>query len=394
MEFIEKELEAIKKEGLYRSLRPVDGHQGAHITIDGKECLNLCSNNYLGLASHPKLKQAAVEAIQKYGVGAGASRLVCGNLKFYGELENRLAKFKKQEACLVFNSGYMANLGAITALVGRGDIVFSDKLNHASIVDAILLSRAELKRYPHKDMSALEGMLKDHRPCTIDHGQRKLIITDSLFSMDGDIAPLSDIVDLARQYGAMVMVDEAHATGIFGETGSGLSEHFGLGHEIDMHMGTLSKAFGCVGGYVAGKKELIELLINKSRALIYTTAMTPPSLASALAALDIIQKERWMAKVLLENAAFLRRGLIDMGFKLASSESQIIPILTGPSDMAVAFSRALFDEGIFIQAIRPPTVPEGSARLRLTVMATHKKQDLEMALEIIAATARRLGIAG
>ena len=391
IEFIGKELEGIKKEGLYRSLRSLEGHQGARVTIDGKECINLCSNNYLGLANNPKLKQAAITAIQRYGVGSGASRLVCGNFKLYEELENKIARFKKQEAALVFNSGYSANLGAITALAGRGDIVFSDKLNHASIVDAILLSRADLRRYPHKDIAALENMLRSHKG-TKSQGHKKLIVTDTVFSMDGDIAPLPEIVELANKFGAMVMVDEAHATGVFGGNRSGLAEHFGLHNEIDIHMGTLSKAFGCLGGYVSGKKELVEYLINKSRPLIYTTALVPSVLASAIAAIDIVEKEGWLADTLWENTKFLKRGLIDAGFHLMSSESQIMPILIGDADRAIKFSEALFEKGVFIQAIRPPTVPKGQARLRLTVMATHKKGDLEMSLEIIIKVGKELGI--
>jgi len=390
MEFIEKELEGIKRQGLYRRLRPVSGHQGSRITIDGKECINLCSNNYLGLASSPKLKQAAIEAIQKYGCGSGASRLVCGNFKLYEELENKVARFKKQEAALVFNSGYAANLGAITALVGHGDIVFSDRLNHASIVDAIILSRAEFKRYPHKDVQALEKMLRGQK--TEHREQRKLIVTDSLFSMDGDIAPLPEIAELAKRYGAMVMVDEAHATGVFGESRSGLVEHFGLEGGIDIQMGTFSKALGSLGGYVAGKKELINYLINKARPLIYTTALPPSVLASNIAAMDIVEKDTWVAKALWENIRFLRKALIDLRFSLVSSESQIMPVLIGESEAAVKFSDALFEEGVFIQAIRPPTVPKGQARLRLTVMATHKKEDLNKALEIIGKIGRKLNV--
>lgn len=387
MDFIDKELEELRQQGLYRSLRTVEGHQGPRITIDGKECINLCSNNYLGLANNPQLKKAAIDATQKYGTGSGASRLVCGNFKLYEELEDRLARFKKQQASLVFNSGYSANLGIITALAGRGDIVFSDRLNHASIVDAILLSRAEFKRYPHKDMAALEKMLKD-----AGGYKKKLIITDTLFSMDGDIAPLPDIVDLAKRFGAMVMVDEAHATGVFGENASGLAEHFGLTEEIDLHMGTFSKALGSLGGYAAGKRKLIEYLINKSRPFIYTTALSPAVVGASLAALDIVEKQKWMAKTLWVNAVTLKRGLLDLGFNLGGTESQIMPVLVGDPGRAVEFSKALFEEGVFIQAIRPPTVPQNEARLRITVMATHKKEDLEEALSVIRKVGKRLGI--
>ncbi|MCM8782526.1 MAG: 8-amino-7-oxononanoate synthase, partial [Candidatus Omnitrophica bacterium] len=345
LDFIDEELREITSQGLYRHFRWVEGHQGPKITIDGKECINLCSNNYLGLANNPRLKQAAIEAIQKYGAGSGASRLVCGNLKLYKELENRLARFKKQEASLVFNSGYVANLGIITALVGRGDIVFSDRLNHASIIDGILLSRAEFKRYPHKDMTALEKFL-----ATAKVYKRRLIVTDTVFSMDGDIAPLQEIVNLAKRFNAMVMVDEAHATGVFGETSSGVVEYFGLKGEIDIEMGTLSKALGCFGGYVCGKKKLIEYLINKSRPFIYTTALPPSILASGVVAIDILEKEKWLQNTLWKNVLLLKKGLIDLGFNIMNSESQIIPILIGESDKAAEFSQLLLEEGVFIQA--------------------------------------------
>lgn len=387
LDFIASELEEIKREGLYRSLRCVEGHQGARITLDGRDCINLCSNNYLGLANNPGLKRAAVQAVQKYGCGSGASRLVCGNLSLHTILEERLAQFKGQESALVFNSGYCTNLGLIASLVGRGDCVFSDRLNHASIYDAILLSRAELKRYPHRDMDALKCFLEKAR-----HYKKRLIVTDTVFSMDGDIAPLPEIVDLARRFDAMIMVDEAHATGVFGMNRRGLVEHFGLEDEIAIQMGTLSKAIGSCGGYVAGKKALCAYLINTARPFIYTTALPPSVLASCIAAIDIIEHQAWVTKALWDNVRFLRRGLIDKGFDLMGSESQIMPILIGESKKTVEFSRLLLEKGLFIQAIRPPSVPQGSARLRLTVTAAHKRQDLERALEIIGTVGKDSGI--
>ncbi len=386
MDFIDQELDEIKGRGEYRSLRRVEGHQGPRVTVDGRECVNLCSNNYLGLANHPRLKKAAIDAIQKYGAGTGASRLVCGNLRLHQELEAKIAGFKGQEAALIFNSGYVANLGIITALVGRGDIIFSDKLNHASIVDAMVLSRAEFVRYAHKDMESLEKSLREAREY-----KEKLIITDTLFSMDGDIAPLPEIADLAKKYNAMVMVDEAHATGAFGETLGGLVEHFGLKEDIDIQMGTLSKALGCFGGYVSGRSKLMEYLINKSRPFIYTTSLPPSVLASCIEAIDIIGKERWLKDTLMSNALLVRKGLIDLGFDIMNSESQIIPVLIGESEKAAEFSRLLLAEGIFMQAIRPPTVPKGQARLRLTVMATHKKEDLNTALAAIEKVGKKIG---
>jgi len=387
LDFIDTELNERKAQGLYRSLRCVEGHQGAKVTIDGKECINLCSNNYLGLANNPQLKKAAIEASQKYGSGSGASRLVCGTLKLHRELENSIARFKNKEAALVFNSGYVANLGIITALVGRGDVCISDKLNHASIVDGALLSRAEFKRYAHNDMNALRKCLEASKDL-----KKRLIVTDTVFSMDGDLAPLVEIVALAKEYGAMIMVDEAHAAGVFGENGRGLVELLGLEDDCDIQMGTLSKAFGAFGAYVTGSKGLIEYFVNKSRPFIYTTALPPSVLASCIAAIEVVKSQAWMRKQLWSNISLMKRGLIDSGFTIMKSESQIIPILVGDSQRSVEFSKALFEEGVFIQAIRPPTVPRNEARLRLTVTAAHKNEDLKRSLETIGKVGKKIGI--
>lgn len=382
MEQLKDEIDSLKESGLYRQMRLMEGEQREKVAIDGKEVLNFCSNNYLGLANSERLKQAAKEAIDRYGFGSGASRLVVGNTVLHKKLEERIAAFKGCEAALLFNSGYAANLGAISALCEKGDIIFSDKLNHASIIDGILLSRAEFKRYPHKDTDVLEGMLKSSNGF-----RRKIIITDSVFSMDGDIAPLPKIVKLAERYNAWVYVDEAHATGVLGKKGKGAIEHFGLDGRAHIQMGTLSKAAGSFGAFVCGSKTLIEYLINKSRGFIYTTSLPPVICAASLAALEIIEKEPRLRDRLWENVEFLREGLRQLGFGTSDSQTPIIPILTEEPGVTMEFSRRLFKEGIFVQGIRPPTVPEGKSRLRVTVTAAHKRSHLEKALDSF----RRIG---
>jgi len=381
---LKEELDILESKGLMRNLSLTESAQSEEIVINGKRCLNLCSNNYLGLAADPRLKEAAIKAVQEYGVGTASSRLVCGNTALYQALENKIAEFKGAEAALVFNSGYSANLGIIQSLVNEKDIVFSDKLNHASIVDGIILSRAEFRRYPHKDLSALEDILKRS-----EGFRRRLIITDTVFSMDGDIAPLPEIVELAGKYNAEVMIDEAHATGIFGNKGAGIVEYFNLKNEISIQMGTLSKAMGSLGAYVCADKETIDYFINKARSLIYTTSLVPAVLAASIKAIEIIQAEPERRKALFENADFLKNGLNGLGLNTMASQSPIIPVVLAE---AVEFSRRLFNEGIFCQAIRPPTVPQNSSRLRITVMATHKKEQLEFALDKIKKIAKELGV--
>ncbi len=373
---LERELELSRKKGLHRALRLLEGEQREKIVIDGKEVLNFCSNNYLGLANDERIKRAAKEALDKYGLGSGASRLVVGNMGLHKKLEEKIAAFKDSEAALLFNSGYTANLGVISALVDKDDIVFSDKLNHASIIDGILLSRAEFKRYPHKDMDVLEDMLK-----ASGGYRRKVIITDTIFSMDGDIASLPKIVELAKEYGAWVYVDEAHATGVLGKSGKGAVEYFGLQGKIKIEMGTLSKAVGVFGAFICGSKILIEYLINKSRGFIYTTSLPPAICAASIAALEIIENEPRLREKLWENVEFLRKGLAELGFDTLESQTPIIPLLTREPKITMEFSQELFEEGVFVQGIRPPTVPDGKARLRITVMATHKRSDLEKALD-------------
>ncbi len=360
LEFLNQEIESLKSAGLYRQLRCIEKINGSRITIDGKEHLLFCSNNYLGLANHPKIIQKSIEIIKEFGFGAGASRLIAGNTIIHEELERRIAKFKGREAAIIFPTGYMANLGTITSLVNEKDTVIIDRLNHASIIDACRLSKAKLQVYPHKDMKALEKILQRS-----DKYKKRLIVTDSVFSMDGDRAPLLRIVDLAKKYDAISMIDEAHVVGK------------GSGEGIGIVMGTLSKALGSLGGFVAGSHELIDYLKNKARSFIYTTALPPAACAAALAALDIIEEDGSLIAKLQSNSKSLRTKLKQLGLNTMESETQIIPILIENANQTMAISQGLFDRGIFISGIRPPTVPKGQSRLRITVTANHSKEDLE-----------------
>lgn len=349
----------------------------------------LCSNNYLGLADHPALKRAAVEAVERYGTGSGASRLVSGTMELHAALEERLARFKGTEAALVFNSGYAANSGIIPALAGRGDVVFSDRLNHASIVDGCLLSRARFVRYPHNDMNALERLLAEHRGAG-----RMLIVTDGVFSMDGDLAPLPALAALKRQYGALLMVDDAHGTGVLGESGRGTAEQFGVTADIDLQMGTLGKALGGFGAYVAASAEVVELLVNRARSFIFSTSLPPAVLAAARAALDLVDSPEGDAlrRRLARSAALFRDALQGAGFDTMGSETQIVPALVGEAEPVMAFTRRLLEEGYYVQGIRPPTVPAGTCRLRCTLMATHDESDLERAVAAMTRIGKELGI--
>lgn len=380
-------LEELRRRGLYRSLRLISGRQKTLVTTEGHEVLLLSSNNYLDLANHPEVKRAAAEALEAYGCGAGASRLISGTMELHAELEKRLAEFKGTKAALIFGSGYHANTGIIPALVGPGDTVLSDELNHASIIDGCRLSRARTRVFRHRDMEHLEELLA----VASTTGQR-LIVTDSVFSMDGDVAPLREIVGLAKRYGAWVMADEAHATGVFGLTGAGVAEAMGLGGQIEIQMGTLGKALGSFGAYVAGSRVLIEWLVNRARSFIYSTALPPPVLAAALAALDIVKREPDRRRRLWDNAAFLREGLLRLGYRLTESESPILPVLIGDEETTMVLCTALLKRGVFAHGIRPPTVPEGTARLRLTPMATHTDEELQRALHAFADAGREVEV--
>jgi glycine C-acetyltransferase len=377
VDFIQNELEVLKRQGLYRKLRRVEGDQGPTLMLDGSEVLNFSSNNYLGLANHPALKKAAKEAIDRYGCGAVASRLISGNMALHEELEEKLAKLKGTEAALVFNSGYQANVGIIPALAGEGDVIFSDELNHASIIDGCRLARAKTVVYSHCDPAGLEDALKN-----IQANGRKLIVTETIFSMDGDEAPLAEIVELSERYGAVIMVDEAHATGVAGPNGAGVAAKLGLGERIPIQMGTLGKALGGFGAYVAGSRALRELLVNRCRSFIFTTALPPAVLAAAIAAIDLLHQEPQRRLALWHNIRALREGLRKLGFALGKSESQIFPLVIGDAEKCMAFSERLLQKGVFAQGIRPPTVAEGTSRLRITLMATHNHEHLHQALQV------------
>jgi len=392
MEFIEKEIEELKNRGLYRKLRTVETAQGHKVRIDGKEVILLCSNDYLGLASHRKVKEAARKAISKYGFGAVASRLVSGNMTLHRELENKIADFKGTEAALLFNSGYAANTGAIPAVAGRGDLIFSDRLNHASIVDGCRLSLAEVRRYRHLDVNALERYLEHTSEDEVMYAQ-KLIVTDGVFSMDGDIAPLDRIVELSKTYGAMVMVDEAHGTGVLGAKGRGSIEHCHVdANDITVNMGTLGKALGAYGAYVAGTKSMIDYIMNRSRSFIYSTALPPSTAAAALAAINIVENEPQRREKLHKNSRLMKEGLDSLGFETMDSQTQIIPVLAGESSLACEMMDSLLEQGIFVLAIRPPTVPEGTARLRVTLTSQHTRSDISRALDAFEKTGKEVGL--
>ncbi|MCM0082828.1 8-amino-7-oxononanoate synthase [Geomonas sp. Red32] len=383
-----EELESLRAEGLYRDLRIIRGAQGSRVELEGKEVLLLCSNNYLGLADHPLLKRAAAEGAS-LGAGSGASRLVSGTMELHEILEARIAAFKRSETALLFNSGYAANTGIVSALVGRGDAIFSDRLNHASIVDGALLSRASFYRYPHCDMAALERLLEER-----GGKGRRLIVTDGVFSMDGDIAPLRKLVELARRYDALLMVDDAHGCGVLGETGRGSAELLGVMDGVDIQMGTLGKAFGSFGAYAAVSREIREYLVNKSRSFIFSTSLPPAVLAASLAAIELVDSPEGarLRSRLRENVSLFKQRIAAAGFDTMGSETQIIPIRVGPAEATMEFTRRLLEQGIFVQGIRPPTVPQGSCRLRCTIMATHETAELEEAAEAIGKVGRELGV--
>jgi glycine C-acetyltransferase/8-amino-7-oxononanoate synthase len=375
MNIFQTDLQQIEQTGLYRKLREVSSHSGPRVTVDGKEVLVLASNDYLGYAAHPAIKQASQRTIEEWGAGAGASRLISGNLSICRELEIKLAQLKSTEDALVFSSGYLANIGLLSAVGTTGDSIYSDELNHASIIDGCRLSRAHTEIFPHRDTAALQTLLKRGRKF-----RRRIIVTDAVFSMDGDLAPLPRLAELAREYNALLIVDDAHGTGVLGTRGCGTVEHFCLDGKVDIIMGTMGKALGCFGAFVAGTSELREYLINRARSFIFTTALPPSVIGGALESLNLLEKEPERRHALWDNVLFFKNGLHAIGFNTLDSETPIIPLVIGNAETAVAVSDYLLGEGIFIQAIRPPTVPEGTARLRITIMAVHSRQDLEFAL--------------
>ena len=380
-------LSELEHSGLYRRLRLVEGAQEGTVTLNGREVLMLSSNNYLGLANHPALKHAAQTAIEQFGCGAGASRLISGTMELHQELEYRLAQLKHTEAALAFPTGYHANVGTLSALMAQGDTILSDALNHASIIDGCRLSSATTLVFRHNDMEHLAELL-----ASCPGSGNRLIVVDSVFSMDGDIAPLREITTLARRYDAWVMVDEAHATGVFGPHGAGVAEELELSADIDIQMGTLGKALGGFGAYVAGRRELIEWLINRARSFIYTTGLPPSVAATAIAALDIVNQEPERRQQLWDNTALLTKELTALGYTLGESRSQILPVIVGDAGQTMALAAALLTHGIFAQGIRPPTVPVGTSRIRLTPMATHATQDMQRTVQAFAAAGKEVGL--
>jgi 8-amino-7-oxononanoate synthase len=385
MSEIGQRLQELREEGLYRRMRLVAGPQGPRVMLDGRRVLLLCSNNYLGFADHPRVRTAAAEAAMRYGVGAGASRLVSGNMTLHRRLEERLADFKGSERCVLFGSGYLANTGVIAALAQAGDVVFSDALNHASIIDGCRLSRAETFVYDHLDTDHLEWGLREAG------GRGSLIVTDGLFSMDGDVAPLEAIVDLAHRYDARVLVDEAHATGALGPGGRGSVAAMGLEGEVDVIVGTLGKALGGYGAYACCDGETASWLVNTSRTLIFSTGPPPPSVAAALAALELLRSEPRQVERLQRNARVLRDALADQGFTVPPGDTQIVPLVVGEPEVALGLCERALQRGVFAQAIRPPTVPPGTARLRLAAIAAHTPGELAWAAQQLAAAAHERG---
>jgi glycine C-acetyltransferase len=385
--FLDGEIGALRDRGVFRWPRELQGEQAPVCTYDGRRVVNLCSNNYLGLASHPQLKEAARVAIDEYGVGSGAVRTIAGNMTIHEVLEERIARFKRTEAALLYQSGFAANAGTVAALLGREDIVVSDELNHASIIDGCRLSGAERKIFPHKDIAAARRCLEESR-----HARRVLVITDGVFSMDGDIAPLAALASLAREAGAIMMVDDAHASGVVGAGGRGTVEHFGLHGMVDIQVGTLSKAWACLGGYVAGSRRLIEFLMNRARPLLFSTSHPPSVAATAIAALDLIEREPRLIERLWENTRFLKAGLQRLGYDTGMSETPITPVMIGDEALAIRFSDRLFEEGVFAVGIAFPTVPRGKARVRTIVTAGHTHAHLSEALEAFQRVGLELGL--
>jgi glycine C-acetyltransferase/8-amino-7-oxononanoate synthase len=383
---VAERLEELRERGLYRQLRLIEGPQGPSVTLDGRNVLLLCSNNYLGLADRPEVREAAAEAALRWGAGAGASRLISGTMEPHQQLEARLAAFKGYEAALLFGSGYLANTGLVAALAGKGEVIFSDELNHASIVDGCRLSRAETFVYRHGDLEHLAWALYHQR------GKPALIVTDGVFSMDGDVAPLPELLELARRHGARLMVDEAHATGAVGPGGRGSVSAAGLSGEVDVVVGTLGKALGSYGAYACANGETIDFLVNTARPFIFSTAPPPPAVGAALAALELLEAEPELVDRLQTNAATLRRALAAQGLHPGRSQTQVVPVPVGSAEGAMELCEAALRRGVFAQGIRPPTVPEISCRLRCTVMATHRQEQLVGAAREIGAAAREVGL--
>jgi len=386
--WIDEELSNLRKTGFYNAIRTIGSAQGAWLVVDGKKVLNFCSNNYLGLANHPQMVSAAKAAMDKYGVGPGAVRTIAGTMDLHLELEKRMANFKHVESAIVFQSGFSANGATIPALVGKEDIIFSDELNHASIIDGSRLSSAKIVRYKHCDPISLESVIREHQGTF----RRGLVITDGVFSMDGDYAPLDKLVDVAEAYDLMLMVDDAHGEGVLGEGGRGIVDHFKLHGRVDVEVGTFSKAFGVMGGVVAGKTNIIEWLRQRGRPFLFSSALTVPDTAACLAAVDILEESTELVDKLWSNAAYFQKEMRSLGFDTGVTQTPITPVMLGEVQLAREFSRKLFDEQVFAMSLGFPTVPQGKARIRVMISATHSKSDLDQALGSFKKVGEELGV--
>jgi glycine C-acetyltransferase len=386
--FIDKELADLKASGLYINIRTIDSPQGAWLSVDGQRALNFCSNNYLGLADHPRLRRAAAEAIEKYGVGPAAVRTIAGTMSLHLELESKLAVFKGVEAAIALQSGFVANQAVIPALAGEGDLIISDRLNHASIIDGVRLTKSERAIYEHCDADDLHRVLKEAQ----GKYAKILVITDGVFSMDGDIAPLDEIAQAAEEFGALLMVDDAHGEGVLGRGGRGIVDHFGLHGRVDIEVGTLSKAFGVVGGYVAGKAKIVEYLHQRARPFLFSSATTLPDTAACIAAVDLLLESTELVDRLWENTRAFKARMVELGFDTGRSQTPIVPVMLGEAKLAQQFSQRLFEEGVFAMAIGYPTVPQGKARIRVMVSASHSDDDLAQGVAAFEKVGRELGV--
>ena len=395
LSYLGRQLDDLRQRGTYFKLRVLEDEQAPVCHFDGREVINLASNNYLGLTTHPKLREAALEATRKYGVGSGAVRTIAGTMSLHMELEEKIANFKGTEACVVFQSGFTANAGTVSAILGKEDFIISDELNHASIIDGARLSRAKILVFHHKDVAHAEEQLASVK----DQPGHKLVITDGVFSMDGDIGPLPGLCEVAEKYGAIMMVDDAHASGVLGRNGRGTVDHFGVHGRVDVQVGTLSKAIGALGGYVCGSRDLIEFLYHRGRPFLFSTSHPPSVAATCIAAFDVLQNEPELIEKLWDNTRYFKRELGNLGFNIGgqntpASETPITPIIVGEGRLAMEFSRELFKEGVMATGIAFPTVPEGKARIRTIMTATHTRDQLNQALETLKRVGRQLGIVG
>jgi glycine C-acetyltransferase len=388
LDWLTQEIDGLKDQGLYNRIRTIGSAQGARLVVDGKDVLNFCSNNYLGLANHPKLVEAARNATKKYGVGPAAVRTIAGTTDLHIELEQRLAKFKGAEDVITFQSGFTANLGTISALVGKEDLIISDRLNHASIIDGCRLSGARIIAYEHNDPAALETTVMENTGTY----RRALIVTDGVFSMDGDIAPLPALYEVAQKYDILFMVDDAHGEGVLGRGGRGIVDHFNLHGKVDIEVGTLSKAFGVVGGLVAGKKVIIEWLRQRGRPFLFSSAVTAPDAAACLAAVDLLEESTALVDKLWDNTKYFKAEMKKLGFDTGVSETPITPIMLGEAPLAQQFSRELFENGVFAMSIGFPTVAKGKARIRVMISSSHEKKDLDKGLEVFSKVGKKLGV--